>query len=119
MAAFGTLGSYETSSLSSGSSPSKRKEQSTFGDRTTIRPAKEVQQEIEIELRHQWVGSMPFEEFLPIQNLRGISDVPKIYFRAVPQEKELKESDIYDFVVSNTLQRFPLLRYINDNFSLD
>jgi len=111
MAAFETLGSYENSSLGSGSNPFKRKEQGTFGDRTTIRPAKEVQQAMEIELRHQWVGPMPvkdfFKEFLRIPNLRGMPNVPKDYFDAVPKGKDLKESDMYDSVVSTTLKWLP------------
>jgi len=111
MAAFESLGSYENSSLGSGSSPFKRKEQGTFGDRTAIRPAKEVQQEMEIELRHQWVGPMPvkefFKEFLRIPNLKGMPNVPKNHFDAVPRGKDLKESDMYDPVVSITLRCLP------------
>jgi len=109
MAAIENLGPDEYPSLGSGSSPFKRKEQGTFGDRTTIRPAKEVQQEMEVELRHQWVGPMPvkqfFKECLPDSNLKGMPKVPKDYFDAMPEGKDVKESDMYDPMVSVLLER--------------
>ena len=99
----------EYSSLGSGSSPFKRKEQGTFGDRTTIRLAKEVQQEMEAELCQQWVGPMPVKEFfkecLPGSNLNGMPNVPKRYFDTIPVGKDVKESDMYDPMVSATLER--------------
>jgi hypothetical protein len=104
MAAIENSGPDEYPSLGSGSSPFKRKEQGTFGDRTTIRPAKEVQQEMEVELRHQWVGPMPVKEFfkecLPGSNLKGMPNVPKNYFDTIPEGKDIKESDMYDPMVS-------------------
>jgi len=105
MAAIENLGPDEYPSPGSGSSPFKRKEQGTFGDRTTIRPAKEVQQEMEMELRHHWVGPMPvkqfFKECFPDSNLKGMPKVPKDYFDAMPEGKDVKETDMYDVYYLN------------------
>ena len=109
MAAIENLRPDEYPSLGSGSSPFKRKEQGTFSDRTTFRPAKEVQKEMEAELHHQWVGPMPVKEFfkecLPGSNLKGMPSVPKDYFDTVPAGNEVKESDMYDPMASATLER--------------
>ena len=118
MAAIENLGpdEYPSQSLGSGSSPFKRKEQGTFGDRTTIRPAKEVQQEMEAELCHQWVGPMPVKEFfekcLPGSNLQGMPRVRKDYFDTIPVGKAVKETDMYDPMVSATLKRLCRFEYI-------
>jgi hypothetical protein len=108
MAAIENLGPHEYPSLGTRSSLFKRKEQGTFRDRTTLRPAKEVQLDMEVELCHQWVGPMPvkefFEEFLPVSNLKGMPRVPKNYFNAIPRGKDVKESDMYDPTVSATLE---------------
>ena len=115
MAAIENLEPSELPSLGSGSSPFKRKEQGTFADSTSIRLAKETQIEMEEELRHQWIGPMPVEEFfkecLPIPNLKGMPNVPKDYFDAMPKGKNIKESDMYEPLVSLKLEQLPALKY--------
>jgi len=107
MAAIDNLGLDEYPSLGSGSSPFKQKEQGTFGDRTTICPAEEVQQEMEGELHCQWVGlTKQFfkEQCFPDSNLKGMLKVLKDYFDAMPEEKDVKESDMYNPLVSVLLE---------------
>ena len=87
--------------------PSTGKSKGTFGDRTTNRPAKEGEQEMEFcYCSAPLVGPMAMKEFCNVSLIRTSKSMPtlKDYFDDILHGKDVKESNMYDQVVSATIE---------------